>query len=195
MRTPWGYDIASLDPLISVSEFNTMTGSKYAGDDRVEPALKAASQAIRNYCGWHICPSLECTANPVGGAKVARLQATYVSGITSVKEYNVELDGGQYEWRKDGLIRRTCFKRWPSEWNALEVKYTAGYSIAEVPDIAEAVRSIAEGVLAVSAGISSESADGVSVSYSQSASSIAAALTISQKAALEIYKVVNAHAA
>lgn len=195
MRTPWGYDIASLDPLISVSEFNTMTGSKYAGDDRVEPALKAASQAVRNYCGWHICPSLVCTANPVGGAKVARLQATYVSGITSVKEYNVELDGGQYEWRKDGLIRRTCFKRWPSEWNALEVKYTAGYNIAEVPDIAEAVRSIAEGVLAVSAGISSESADGVSVSYSQSASSIAAALTISQKAALEIYKVVNAHAA
>ena len=63
MRTAWGYDVDDLAPLLSVEAFNTMTGGIYAGNDRVESALVAASQAIRNYCGWHICPSLECMEN------------------------------------------------------------------------------------------------------------------------------------
>lgn len=195
MRTAWGYNVESLEPLLSIDEFNEMTGGLYEGNDRVESALLAASQAIRNYCGWHICPSLVCTAYPIGGGKVAKLPASYVSEITSITEDGVSLSGGEYEWRHDGLIRRCCWKNWSGSWNAIEAVYTAGYGIEAVPDLAEAIRAITEGVLAVSAGVISESADGVSISYSQSASSIAAALTNAQKNALEIYKVVSSHAA
>lgn len=195
MRTAWGYDIENLEPLLSLQEFNEMTGGVYEGNVRVEPALLAASQAIRNYCGWHICPSLECTAYPVGGGKVAKLPASYVSEIKSITEDGVSLGEGEYEWRHDGLIRRCCFKIWSGSWSAIEAVYTAGYDIEAVPDLAEAIRAITEGVLAVTAGVISESADGVSVSYSQNASSIAAALTNAQKSALEIYKVVSSHAA
>lgn len=195
MRTAWGYDVEALEPLLSAERFHAMTGNAYSGNERVESALSAASQAIRNYCGWHICPSLECTAYPVGGGKVAKLPASYVSSISRILEEGTELTGGQYEWRRDGLIRRACFRNWPGGWNAVEATYTAGYDIEAVPDLAEAVRSITEGVLAVSAGVASESADGVSISYSSSASSIAAALTSAQKDALEIYKVVSSHAA
>lgn len=195
MRTAWGYDVDNLDPILSVSEFNQMTGNAYAGDSRVETALAAASQAIRNYCGWHICPSMECTARPVGGAKILKLPAGYVSAISTVTEDSTELTGSQYEWRQDGLMRRTEWRNWSNAWGGIEVEYTAGYEISAVPDIAEAIRAIAEGVIAVSPGVMSESADGVSISYSQNASSIAAALTTSQKTALEIYKVVNSHAA
>ena len=195
MRTAWGYDVDNLDPILSVSEFHQMTGNAYAGDSRVETALAAASQAIRNYCGWHICPSMECTAHPVGGAKILKLPAGYVSAISAVTEDGAELTGSQYEWRHEGLMRRTEWKNWSSAWDGIEVEYTAGYEISAVPDLAEAIRAIAEGVIAVSPGVMSESADGVSISYSQNASSIAAALTTSQKTALEIYKVVNSHAA
>ena len=194
MRTAWGYDVSSLSPIISVAQFNTITNNKYYGDPRIETAIKAASQAIRNYCGWHVSPSLTCTANPAGGAAVTRLPAAYVSGITSVKESSVTVDSSEYEWRKDGLLKRvhSC---WPSKYDSIEVVYTAGYDADAVPDLLDAVCSIVTGVLAVSAGVTAESADGVSISYSANASSIAAALTSSQKAALTAYKAVASHAA
>lgn len=195
MRTAWGYDVENIEPLLSVEKFNEMTGNAYAGNTRVASALQAASQAIRNYCGWHICPSLECTAYPVGGGKVLKLPASYVESLISVTEDGTVLTGGQYEWRHDGLLRRACFKNWSSSWNGIEIQYVAGFSVDAVPDLAESIRSITEGVLAVTAGVTSESADGVSISYSQNASSIAAALTSSHKAALEIYKVVSSHGA
>lgn len=196
MRTPWNYEISSeLEPILSVQDFNTITGGAYATNPRVESALKAASQVIRNYCGWHISPSLECEAQLTGEGKMIRLQAGYVSAITSITEDGKELTSGQYEWRRDGLIRRAQFKNWSNGWDAIEVEYTAGYDVAAVPDLAEAVAAITAGVLSVSAGVASESADGVSISYSASAASIAASLTIQQKSALDAYKVVNSHAA
>lgn len=195
MKTPWGYDVsAQLAPIISVEDFNTITGGKFAGNPRVESALQAASHAIRSECGWHITPSLACVAKPVGGGIVLRLPAACVSGVTSVTENGTLLDAGMYEWREDGVMRHVPPKPWSDRWNGVEVSYTAGYDADMVPDLVEAVCSIATGVLTVAPGIISESADGVSISYTSSASSIAAALTANQKAALSVYKVVNAHA-
>ena len=195
MRTPWGYDVENLPPLLSTEQFNSMTGGIYNNDVRAESALLAASQAVRNYCGWHICPSIGCKAYPTGGAKITKLPAGYVSSISSVSEEGNTLTSDQYEWRRDGLMRRSECEVWSPKWDAIEVQYTAGYNVEAVPDLAEAIRAITEGVLAVSAGVTSESADGVSISYSANASSIAAALTTAQKAALAAYKVVSSHAA
>lgn len=194
MRTAWGYDVnGALDPILSVEDFAAMTGMQ--ASDRVESALNAASQAIRNYCGWHITPSISCTAEPAGGEIVARLPAAYVSAITSVTENGVELTAADYQWRKDGLLRREPPYRWSDAWGGIEVEYMAGYDTDALPDLAEAVRAIAAGVLAVAPGVASESADGVSISYSASAASVAAALTSQQKEALEPYKVRSSHAA
>lgn len=194
MRTVWGYDVEdSLAPIISAAKFNELMGGGYCTNPRAEAAVKAASQAIRNYCGWHVCPAMNCTANPVGGSTVAKLPAAYVSEIQKVTENGTELDSTTYTWRKDGLIKR-CYP-WCGEYDAIEVEYTAGYDADAVPDLVEAVCAIASGVLAISPGVVSESADGVSISYSANASSIAAALTSQQKSALEPYKVVSSHAA
>lgn len=196
MRTAWGYDVSeeSIGPLLSVADFDTITGNAYQGNPRIESALKAASQVIRNYCGWHVCPSMQCTAHPKGDT-VKRLPAAYVSEISRITEDGTDLAAGDYEWRDDGLIKKTGFSTWSDKWNAIEVAYTAGYDIGAVPDLAEAVAAITAGVLSVSAGVASESADGVSISYSASASSIAAGLTSQVKSALEQYKVVSSHAA
>lgn len=195
MRTPWGYDVASLSPIISVADFNTRTGNAYATNPRVGAALEAASQAIRNYCGWHVSPSVQCTAYPVGGDVVAKLPAGYVSAITSITEDGTTLTSDDYEWRRDGLIKRAYPYRWSDKWDGIVAVYQAGYDAGAVADLSEAVVAIAAGVLAVSAGVTSESADGVSISYAQSASSIAAGLTYQQKEALSAYKVVTSHGA
>ena len=194
MRTAWGYDVeGTLPPILSAEEFCAMTGMQ--NSDRVTSALKAASQAIRNYCGWHITPAVSCTANPAGGESIAKLPASYVSAINSITENGAELSEDDYQWRKDGLLRREPPYLWSSVWGGIEVVYMAGYDSDALPDLAEAVRAIAAGVLAVAPGVASESADGVSISYSASAASVASALTSSQKYALEPYKLRSSHAA
>lgn len=196
MITPWGYEVdGDLDPIISIDEFNERTGNAYADNPRAEGAVNAASQAIRNYCGWHICPEVDCTAYPIGDGKLLRLPAGYVPDVSNVEEGETALTTGEYEWRRDGLLRRTCWKNWSNSWSGIKVDYTAGYDPDAVPDLVEAVCSIAAGVLAVSAGVISESADGVSISYSSNASSIAAGLTSQMRSALEAYKVVSSHGA
>lgn len=195
MRTPWGYDVESLGPIISESDFHERTGNAYITNPRAGAALSAASQAIRNFCGWHVCPSLTCTAYPVGGGVLAKLPAGYVSEITSITEDGAVLAAGDYEWSRDGLLKRACPYRWSDKWDSIVAVYAAGYEPDAVSDLAEAVCAIAAGVLAVSAGVTSESADGVSISYAQSASSIAAGLTYQQKEALAAYKVVSSHGA
>ena len=195
MMTPWGYEMATLTPIVSVASFNTMTGSVYATNPRVETALLAASQAIRNRCGWHISPSATCTAYPNGGSNMLKLPAGYISGITSITEDGAVIPDTDYSWRRDGLVKRKEHM-WTPNWGGLSVVYTAGYEAGATPDLVEAVRAITEGVLAVSAGVTSESADGVTISYSANASSIANALvgTGSYDFMLAPYKVVNAHA-
>lgn len=195
MMTAWGYEVnAVMRPIIEANTFHAITGDAFSANPRVRSALMAASQAVRNACGWHITPSLHCTAHPDGGAAVMRLPAGYVSGIDSISVDGETISAGEYQWRSDGLVKRTQGRKWPDDWGAIEVAYTAGYAADAVPDLVEAVVAIASGVLSVSAGVISESADGVSVSYSANASSIAAALTAQQQAALAPYKVVNSHA-
>lgn len=200
MRTAWGYEIdlpadQPICPLVTMDDFNERTNMVYINNPRAEAAVIAASQAVRNYCGWHISPSMRCLAHPVGGGMVLRLPAGYLSSISEIHENGEHVQPETYEWRSDGLIRKTRHRRWTHRWDGIDVWYRAGYEPKAVPDLAEAVCAIAAGVLAVSAGVTSESADGVSISYAQSASSIAAGLTWQQKQALEAYKVVNAHGA
>lgn len=195
MRTPWGYEAEDLGPIISLNQFHAITDCAYMDNPRVESALLAASQAIRNYCGWHISPSVQCTAYPEGGAIVAKLPAGYVSEIVSITENGTELSPDDYEWRRDGLLKRAFPHKWSSKWDGIKAEYMAGYEAEAVPDLVEAICAITTGVMSVSAGVISESADGVSISYSQSASSIAAGLTAAQKSALESYKVVSSHGA
>lgn len=197
MRTAWGYEVDDkLEPLITVETFNVRTNNAFAGNRRVEAALKAASQAVRNYCGWHISPSLDCRAHPEGGGILTRLPAAYVSDVKKVVEDGRELEAGtEYEWREDGLLKRSCPGKWAEKWMSIEVSYEAGFDSEAVPDLEETICAITAGVLSVASGVTSESADGVSISYSSSASSIAASLTSQQRSALEPYKVVGSHAA
>ena len=194
MQTPWGYEVEELPPLVSAEEFAAATGGAYGTGERVEAALNAASQAVRNWCGWHVSPSLRCTALLTPEGRHAKLPAGYVSDLTASGRDGdewAELEG--VEWRHDGLLRRRSGL--PCGWDSIKVEYAAGFDPAAVPDLAATVVGVAEGVLTASKGVASESADGVSITYAASAQGIASALTSQMGAQLAPYRLVSSHAA
>lgn len=196
MFTPWGYQLEDeLPPLVSADDFNAITGRSSTIDLEVLSVLNAVSQAIRNACGWHIAPSLDCIANLTASGKLVRLPAGYVSEISSLKENGVLLGAGEFEWRHDGLLRRCCFKNFVSTWDGIEVEYTAGYDLDAVPDLSHVVTEITNNIIALPKGVISESADGVSISYSMQAQSVANAMTEQFRAQLAPYRLVSSHAA
>ena len=193
MHTPWGYQVDELPPIISLDRFNALTANAHRGDMRVEVTIEAASAAIRNECGWHITPSLHCTAALSCAGKVAKLPAGLVTEINSVTENGKELDAGQFEARQDGLLRRACFREWTRKWGGVVVDYQAGYETLH--DLEAAAVHLVEAALATPTGVASESAGGVSISYATQAATIAQAMVGGMSSALAPYRLVSAHVA
>lgn len=165
MLTPYGYEVETLPPLVSVDEFNDLTGGAYAGDPRLETALASVSGLIRLACRWHVAPNLECTFTTSASGRLLRVPALALTEVLSVYEDGNELAQGEYEYRREGLIRRACFRNWSQKWNGVVISYKAGYD--EVPaELVDLVTNRVTGELGLPYGVKSESAGGVSISYS-----------------------------
>lgn len=168
--TNWNYTLTtetSLDSLVSEFIFNTMTANKYEGDQRIGQMIEAASAAVRNYCGWHLYPSLDCEyqGDSEDTARIIQLPARYVTAVSSVNVDGVELGASDYAWKTNGLIRlgqRVC----SSGWNDITVEYTAGLPEELMGAINELVVHRVTHALAQSYGVQSEAAGGVSITYS-----------------------------
>lgn len=193
--TPWGYEIdGTLQPLLTVADFNALTGSAWAGDARVELAIKAASAALRNFCGWHVAPSASCRAViDTEGARSLFLPTRILTGVTSVTVHGAEVT--DYEWSAIGQV--LLHSRPTPGLRAVTVDYTAG--LASTDDLDALAASMAARTLALSPksyGVVSESAGGVSITRAQGAaySLVAVTLTDGERDALMPYKVVRAHA-
>lgn len=193
MLTPWGYEVDELPDLITVSDFNAATNNRYAGDARIEPAIAAASAAIRAYCGWHVAPVLDCSITLDGEAGDIWLPTNALASVTSAKVggEDVTVDGSNRRGRVR-LAHKAC------GLGNVEVGYTAGYDVAACPDLmGVVVQRVMASVAMTTYGVSQETAGGVSISYSGSALSDlgSAFLPDSVKAALSTYRLVRSHAA
>lgn len=176
LLTNWGYTVNTdngIPDIMDVSSYNDYTASRYAGDERISPNISAVSQAIRNYCGWHVYPELSCEFEArlkdkrivINGTDITiQLPATYVSSVdsvvigdTEITSYYKETNGilCVYDVGLSGLHRYT----------PVVVTYTAGLP----EDLMDAVRELAahrvSHALAASYGVTSESSGGVSVTY------------------------------
>lgn len=195
MLTPWGYSVDSLPPIIGIDEFNDMTGNRYASDGRVESAIAAATAAIRAYCGWHVAPILTCEYVCDGERGDIWLPC---AGLRSVD--SVEFDGVAQDVRgfnRHGRVR-TANRQPCGGLGNVSVTYSAGYDLDATPDLAQLIAQRVVAEVALSAyGIASETAGGVSISYSGTALSDAGSsfLPDSAKAALSAYRLVSAHVA
>ena len=179
LLTTWGYTITdadSLPPMLTEAEFNVLTANKYASDTRIPGNIAAACEAIRNYCGWHVNPPQACSFSErllMGNGRIKRagadflvqLPATFVPGVSSVTiggkewtDYAVEANGllRLFDVYVHGLTRKT----------EIVVTYTAGITAGSMSAIKELIAHRVTHALVSSAGVQSETAGGVSVTYS-----------------------------
>lgn len=173
--TSWGYslvDATTLSDIITTTEFNEFTASRYSGDTRISPGIAAASLALRNHCGWHLTGALNCeiswTAKNRGIMRDGRdllvqLPSRFVSAITSV-----EIDGEattDFSIQTNGLL--TIYDAYFSDRrDVLDVVFTSG--IPDANAIKELVAQMVTFSLAKSYGVTSEAAGGVSITYNSS---------------------------
>lgn len=159
----WGYEHdGHMEPLVELSEFVAATGCD-ADENAMLDAIDAASDAVRAFCGWHVSPPMRCRCRLTTEGRVATLPVRDVSGVESVTDCGDEVP---FEWRRCGMVRRTdgCFS---GSWDGTEVVCTAGTDGDAA--LRRAVCSIALHMLNASDTASSETADGVSVTYRQAA--------------------------
>lgn len=172
LLTRWGYALTtenSLPDMLTADEYNAITGNRFSGDVRIAPAIKAASQAIRNYCSWHVAPSLACKlTTSVYDKRVTRVQdgvqiqlpAMFVSSITSIKVGGE--DKSIYILDSNGMLLVMDVDRFADPTTSIEVEYIAGIADDAIKDL---VASQVNHSVAQSYGVTSEASGGVSVTY------------------------------
>lgn len=171
ITTPWGYDINgdSLAGILDTAGFNALTANKFQGDTRIESMLNSATEAVRDYCGWHVYPSTACTftGDTDGVSRIIQLPARHVTAVSSVKIDGNTLDTSEYRWKTNGLIR-LLNGTGRSDWNDIEVVYTAGISTDQANALKELIAYRVSHALSGTSGVQSEATGGVSITYNAS---------------------------
>lgn len=200
LLTTWGYSVNAdtLTDLLTTEEFNAFTAGKFSGDARIAPNIKAAGAAIRNYCGWHLYPSLSCQISVrlfdkrvtlVRGDLMIQLPARYVNEVTAVTIDGVEHTTFTFE--TSGTLRIYGLRGIRlQKYTEIVVEYAAGLPDGLMDAIQELVASRTIHALASSYGVTSEAAGGISVTYNASwaGNTRATALTDDAKEVLVPYR-------
>lgn len=189
VMTPWGYTVESLPPLITVEHFRLICPGFSSTDYAIQSALDAVSSAIRNYCGWHVAPNLECTFTGNGEYRTLMLPALGVTGVTSL-----EIKGdaiGEYEWTSAGMVKLKS-STFPDEWRSVECVYNAGFEGAD--DVCQVAAQIAANAIAAAPGVANERAGNVSITYNQTGAGITGGVSLLPRdyALLAPYKLARA---
>lgn len=203
LLTNWGYAVTNVDALpemLEGIEYDQFTADKYAGDKRTHSNIMAAESAIRNYCGWHIFPELDCRLDTTffdrrvtiaGRYIMIQLPATYVTAVKSIQIAGVAYDE-TFVLDNNGILRiydvNMCAIR---EYSKIVVEYTAGIPEELAAGLKELIAHRVTHAMASTAGVQSETVGGVSVTYNATwtNNSRATALADDNKEVLAPYKV------
>lgn len=161
MITQWGYTVEELDPIIDAETFNEITGNRWADAPGLEQTLNAVSAAVRSFCGWHICPALDCTGNFTADGNILILPTLSLNSISTITNDGETVE--DYEIRRNGLVRRKC--GWSDKWDSIYCKFNSGFEADALPQLIQVVKQMAINDLAAPGGVRQEQAGGVSISY------------------------------
>ena len=188
-QTPWGYSVeGELGPLVSLEDFKLLCPGLSSTDEQISAVLDAVSAAVRDWCGWHVAPSVECTF--VGNGE-GRLLVLPAMGVTAVESLAVEGSGiGGFEWAAIGMVRLSD-GTFPDKWRSVECVYTAGF---ESGSVGQAVAQIAANALVAAPGVANERAGNVSIQYNQTGAGITGGVSLLPRdhALLAPYKLARA---
>ena len=194
VQTPWSYTVditgqnQAIPSIITVAEFKKLCPGLSSTDEQIQAVLDSVSSAVRDWCGWHIAPSLECTFTGEGEGRLLVLPAM---GVTSVA--SLEVDGAEttdYEWTAAGMVRLKN-DVFPDSWRSVECVYAAGF---DSKSIGQAVAQIASNALVAAPGVVNERAGNVSITYNQTATGVAGGVSLLPRdyALLAPYKLARA---
>lgn len=211
LLTPWLYivDAETLPNFINEFDFNKFTNGKFDGDLRIGENIPSACASIRNYCGWHISPNLTCgmlyRVNDlrdyfVGNDLMIQLPATHVTSIEKVV-LDAVFNPDTHEFEGDsttdfdidmgsGLLRVYDVGQ-RDKRSRIFVKYNAGFPEDQIATIKELTADLVSHSVVNPYGVNSETAGGVSVSYSSTWAGRANSTALGDytREALETYKV------
>ena len=168
--------MADLDPFASVEELSAHTlGAISADDPRAADALARGSAIIRNFCGWHVAPSVEETLTLDGpGGRLLTLPSMFVTDISSITQCDDLVDPASYTWSALGLVTRMA--RWTTEDRGITVTLTHGHATS---DAAKSILlSMVARDLMSPLGVVREQAGALSVTWSQTAPGVAGGITL-----------------
>lgn len=211
--SPWGYiyDAETLPDLITAAEFSSFTNGKFGTTDtRISAVIPSASAAIRNFCGWHIAPSLDCGMIYnvrdlrdafINGDLLIQLPATFISDVSKIvldakwnadaNDWDGEIitDTDRFDWGMGGGLLRVYDVGLRDKRSKIFIRYTAGFPTSSIPIVKELASNFVTHSLTDSYGVNSETAGGVSISYASNASKGSASLSDDTREVLEAYKV------
>lgn len=212
--SPWGYtyDAETLPDFLTTQEFSNFTNGKFGTTDtRIASNITSVTAAIRNYCGWHISPSLTCGMLYnvhdlrdafVGPDLLIQLPATFVSGVTKIvlgAKWNTEVDDwdgeiitdpDRFDVQQGGLLR--VYDVGSLDRKAkIFVKYEAGLPSTNIAVIKELTANKVTHAVTNVYGVTSEAAGGVSVTYNSTWSGRSSSTTLADdsREVLNAYKV------
>lgn len=178
--TPWGYSVeldegeTGLAPLISVSDFRALYPTFASTDERLSDVLGGVSDAIRDWCGWHVGPAYACTYIGNGEGRLLMLPSMGVTSVESLAVDGAVIDPADYEWTGAGMVRLRHLA-FPCSWRSVECAYTAGFGS---PSIGLVAAQIAGNALAAAPGVREEHAGSVGITYNQTGSGISGGVSL-----------------
>lgn len=127
---------------------------------------KAAQEAIRRYCGWHIAPNItETLTVDAYGGRTLLLPSKHVTDVTAITIDDTDVTG-QCDWSEAGVITLRA-GQWPDRPRSVHVTLSHGWEPEEVPDVQQLILQLARRARGMPGNgmIQSQTVNGASVGY------------------------------
>ena len=172
MLTNWGYEVDSLPALMRVQDFCALNPSLSSSYERIGAVLDSVSAAVRDWCGWHVSPSLECTFTGNGEGRLLMLPGMGVTAVSSLSVNGEETTA--FVWTSAGMVRLTDGE-FPREWRTVECTYTAGFDNSAIGAV---VAQVAANMLVASPGVAEEHVGSAGITYNRTGNGITGGVSL-----------------
>lgn len=131
--------------------------------DAAQPLLDAASEAVRDYCGWHIAPIVTETVTADGsGGEIQGLPTLMLLDLITVSSDGTALTVADVEWSANGSMRQ-CW--WTAKFRGVVAEIEHGYADTPAVIVALICEMVLRGAV-IPVGVTREQSGGESVTWS-----------------------------
>ncbi|MDX2694954.1 mobile element protein [Streptomyces ipomoeae] len=141
-------------------------------DPKLLSRLRSASARFRGQVGHSVYPVTTETVTLNGNGRESLLLPVWptVAVATVVLEGVTLVEGTDYQWSEEGILRRLGCKVWPAKLRCLQVTYSHGWATRPA-DVAEVVGERTEAAFTIPVGVQSQAVGGQSVTFGAQAAS------------------------